>query len=342
MQKIITIFILGCLLSALLLTESCKKQKHSATPLSIGFPSHFPATSFYETTTITAEGAELGRRLFYDGRFSKDGSVSCASCHQQIAAFGTYDHDLSHGVGGAHSNRNAMSIFNIAWQKNFGWDGASPNLETVYTKHITNSLEMASTVNDVVNKINNDAQYANLTSKAFGSNKINSRQIVEALTQFLGTITSSSTKYDSVKQNLASFTTSEQNGYTIFKAKCNSCHTEPLFTDFSYRNIGLSLSVLNDKGRMTATGSKNDSLKFKVPTLRNLFKSYPFMHDGRFVSFADVFNHYQSGIVQSATLDPLLTNGIVLTQAERNAVIDFLKTLTDEKLVVDKRFSSPQ
>jgi cytochrome c peroxidase len=342
MKRNFTILLLSFFVTALLVTESCKKQRHSATLLPISIPSYFPATSFYEINQISVEGAELGRRLFYDRKFSKDGSVSCGSCHQQIAAFGTFDHDLSHGVGGAHGNRNAMSTFNLAWQKSFGWDGASANLDAVYTKHITSNVEMGETVNNVVTKINRDNHYSALFSKAFGSTEINQQKIFAALTQFLATIISSSTKYDSVKQNLINFTASEQTGYTIFKAKCNSCHTEPLFTDYSYRNIGLPLSTLNDKGRMTVTGNKTDSLKFRVPSLRNLFKSYPFMHDGRFISFADVFNHYQNGIQPSATLDPLLAAGIALTASERTAVVDFLKTLTDEKLVTDKRFAAPQ
>jgi cytochrome c peroxidase len=342
MKRNFTILLLSLFITALLVTESCKKQKHSVTLLPISIPSYFPVTSFYEINQISVEGAELGRRLFYDRKFSKDGSVSCGSCHQQIAAFGTYDHDLSHGVGGAHGNRNAMSTFNLAWQKSFGWDGAASSLETVYIKHITSNVELAESVDNVVSKINADQQYANLFRKAYGTAEINQQKIFKALTQFLATIISSSTKYDSVKQNLATFTASEQTGYTIFKAKCNSCHAEPLFTDFSFRNIGLPVNSLNDKGRMNITGNRTDSLKFRVPSLRNLFKSYPFMHDGRFISFADVFNHYQNGIQPSATLDPLFSAGIALTASERTAVVDFLKTLTDEKIVTDKRFAAPQ
>lgn len=340
MKKSVTILLFCLFVTALIITESCKKQKYTPTRLTVIIPAHFPATAFYQTNELTVEGVELGRRLFYDRSFSKDGSVSCGSCHQQNAAFGTFDHDLSHGVGGLHGTRNAMATFNLAWQKNSGWDGASTSLDAVYIKHITSTVEMAETVNNVVRKVNANNNYPALFNKAFGSAEINEQKLFAALTQFLATVISSSTKYDSVKQNLASFTASEQTGYTIFKNKCSSCHTEPLFTDFSYRNIGLPLSVLNDKGRMSITGNKTDSLKFRVPSLRNLFKSYPFMHDGRFVSFADVFNNYQSGIQQSATLDPLLTSGIILTTNERTALTDFLKTLTDEKLVNDLKFAN--
>ena len=148
--------------------------------------------------------------------------------------------------------------------------------------------------------------------------------------------------YDSVKQGLASFTVSEQTGYNVFLSKCNSCHTEPLFTNNSYRNNGLPVTALNDFGRMRVTNNKSDSLKFRVPSLRNLFKSYPFMHDGRFVAFSQVFDHYQTGVQQSATLDPLLSNGILLSTNERTALIDFLRTLTDNNFINNSSFTAPQ
>jgi len=322
--------------------ESCRKEKLRLTPLSIKVPSYFPATSFFKTNSISSEGFELGRRLFYDSQLSKDGSISCASCHQQVAAFGTYDHDLSHGINGEHGIRNAMSIFNIAWQSSFGWDGKANNLETIYAAHINSNIEMGETITNVLVKLRNDSRYPQQFKAAFGSTEINQQRLFNALTQFVGAMVSASSKYDSVKQTLATFTTSEQTGYTVFKNKCNSCHTEPLFTDFSYRNIGLPLTYLNDKGRMIVTGNKNDSLKFRVPTLRNLFKSFPFMHDGRFVNFDQIFNHYQTGVQQSATLDPLLINGISMTLSERTSLVDFLKTLTDYKLTTDLKFAAPQ
>ena len=322
--------------------ESCRKEKLHLTPLNISIPSYFPATSFFQTNQTSQEGFDLGRRLFYDGRLSKDGSISCASCHQQIAAFGTYNHDLSHGINGSHGIRNAMSLFNIAWQTSFGWAGKTTNLETIYSDHISSPIEMGETITDVLAKLQSDSRYQQQFKAAFGTNVINQQRLFNALTQFVTAMLSTATKYDSVKQNLAAFTASEQTGYTIFKTNCNSCHKEPLFTDGSYRNNGLSLTYLNDKGRMIITGNKTDSLKFRVPSLRNLFKSYPFMHDGRFVSFDQVFDHYQSGIQQSATLDPLLAGGIPLSVSDRVALVDFFRTLTDNKFISDIRFTAPQ
>lgn len=322
--------------------EGCRKNKLELTAYSVQIPAHFPATDYYQRNPITKEGFELGRRLFYDRRFSVDGSISCGSCHEQIAAFGTYDHDLSHGVNGAHGIRNAMSLFNLAWQTSFGWDGKYNSMEAVYAAHISSSIEMGETVSNIINKLKADSRYSQQFKTVYGSTEIDQQRIFNALTQFVGALVSSTTKYDSVKQNLATFTASEQTGYAIFQNKCNSCHAEPLFTDLSYRNNGLPLNGFNDKGRMNVTGNKADSLKFRVPSLRNLFKSYPFIHDGRFIGFEQIFDHYQSGIVQSATLDPLLTNGISLSTAERTALVAFLRTLTDNKFTSNTGFNAPQ
>lgn len=340
-RNTIFIIIIGLLLLAWMI-ESCRKNKVELTAYPVQIPSHFPSTDYYQRNPITKEGFELGRRLFYDRRFSVDGSISCGSCHQQVAAFGTYDHDLSHGVNGSHGIRNAMSLFNLAWQTSYGWDGKYSSLDAVYAAHINSPIEFGETINNIINKLKTDSRYQQEFKKVYGSSYISEPRIFNALTQFVSAFISNATKYDSVKQNLKTFTTSEQAGYTVFLNKCNSCHAEPLFTDFSYRNNGLPLTVLNDRGRMTITGNKADSLKFRVPSLRNIFKSYPFLHDGRFIGFEQVFEHYNSGVQQSATLDPLLTSGIQLSVAERTVLVDFFRTLTDNIFTANSSFAAPQ
>jgi cytochrome c peroxidase len=340
-QKNILFIILSITLG-LWIIEGCRKNKMELTVYPVQIPSHFPQTDYYQRNPITKEGFALGRRLFYDRRFSVDGSISCGSCHQQVAAFGTYDHDLSHGVNGSHGIRNAMSLFNLAWQTSYGWDGKYASLDEVYAAHINSPIEFGENINSIINKLKADSRYREDFRTVYGTTVINQPRIFNALTQFVSAFISSATKYDSVKQNLKTFTTSEQAGYTVFLNKCNSCHAEPLFTDFSYRNIGLPLSILNDKGRMTITGNKADSLKFRVPSLRNIFKSYPFLHDGRFIGFEQIFDHYQSGVQQSSTLDPLLTNGIQLSAAERTALVDFFRTLTDNNFTTNSSFAAPQ
>lgn len=343
MRKQNTIIILTTFIALFLwLIEGCRKNKLELTAYPVLLPAHFPATDYYASTPIYKEGFELGRRLFYDTRLSKDGTVSCGSCHEQVAAFGTFNHDLSHGVNGEHGIRNAMSLFNLAWQTNFGWDGKHKSLEAVYTAHINSPVEFGENITSIINKLKTDRRYPQQFAKMFGTTEINQQRIYAALTQFISAFISANTKYDSVKQGLASFTVSEQTGYAVFLSKCNSCHTEPLFTNNSYRNIGLPVTALNDFGRIRVTNKNSDSLKFRVPSLRNLFKSYPFMHDGRFVAFSQVFDHYQTGVQQSTTLDPLISSGISISTNERNALVDFFRTLTDNSFTGNSNFTAPQ
>ena len=177
--------------------------------------------------------------------------------------------------------------------------------------------------------------------QAFEDGAITSQHMLKALAQFMGSIVSSNSKYDKVKRGEANFTISEEQGYTFFKSKCESCHKEPLFTDFSYRNNGLALNTFsNDFGRMRITGNRSDSLKFKVPSLRNVGLTFPYMHDGRLYTIGQVLDHYRSGITASPTLDPQLTGGIPMTSNERNNLILFLHTLTDTVLTRDARFGA--
>ena len=172
------------------------------------------------------------------------------------------------------------------------------------------------------------------SEKAYGTRTVNKIRILKALKQFVGNILSITTKYDSVRSGLISFSISEEAGYKLFKQHCNACHTEPLFTDGSFRNNGLPGTLLNDFGRQIVTGESSDRYSFKVPTLRNLFLSFPFMHDGRFIAFSQIYDHYEKVAYQNngSVSDPLLSNGIILTAEQKNNLTDFLQTLTDYSL----------
>lgn len=324
--------------------EACRKFDYKGgTVVAIPNPPGFPAQVQFTKEPLTKERIELGRRLFYDGNLSADGSISCGSCHQQVAAFGTYDHDLSHGLNGAHSNRNAPPLFNLLWRTSFGWDGRYKRIEDVIEAHLNSHLDMGSNSNHLQHKLEQLNRYQSYFKEAYGSNEITKERLLNALAQFTATMVSASTKYDSVKQGLATFTFIEQAGYTVFQNKCSSCHKEPLLGDESFRNIGLPLNpAINDKGRMDVTGKREDSLKFRVPSLRNLYKSYPFMHDGRFIAFSQVFEHYATSVQQSFTLDAMLKNGIALSASEQNALISFLRTVTDEKFVTEEKYKPLQ
>jgi cytochrome c peroxidase len=347
MRKLLTISVLVMLITGIAYTlGACRKKDVAPKAKGITFeiPEGFPQPHYnFANNPLTEEGVELGRRLFYDGRLSKDGNFPCASCHQQFAAFVTFDHDLSHGFNNAFTLRNAPSLANLAWEKEFHRDGGINNLELQPLAPLTAPNEMAETVADVVAKIKADGKYQQMFLAAFGDGEINSQRMLKALSQFMVTMVSANSKYDRVRKGTASFTIPEQAGYTFFKAKCASCHQEPLLTDLTYRNNGLPLNnFLDDKGRMRITNDRNDSLKFKVPSLRNVNLTYPYMHDGRFWNLPQVLEHYRTGINQSATLDPSLRQGIPMTDTDKQNLMAFLRTLTDSSFLVNPKFSQPQ
>lgn len=306
-------------------------------------PDGFPApVQDFAGNRFSREGIELGRRLFYDGILSKDGNYPCASCHQQIAGFGTFEHDRSHGYNNSHTLRNAPVLFNLAWQDKFHWDGAFSSMREEAAQPITGQIEMAETFENVIRKLKNDAAYRIMFRRVFQTADIRPEHIQKALEQFTGSLISANSKYDQFKKGEVNFTSDEQAGYVLFQQHCASCHPEPLFTDYSYRNIGLPVdNFLNDDGKMMVTGLSSDSLKFKVPTLRNVDISSNYMHDGRFNTIQQVLNHYRSGIQQSPTLEPALIGGISLTTTEAGQMIRFLRTLTDSSFLINPALSRP-
>jgi cytochrome c peroxidase len=346
MKKLLTISFIICFIGGCsYFLGSCKKREAvRVTPVSFPLPAGFPAPSYnLGGNPLTEEGIALGRRLFYEGRLSKDGNFPCSSCHQQVSAFGTFDHDLSHGYNNSHTLRNAMPLFNLAWQQRFHHDGAYSDLDIVPIYHITSPVEMAETVDAVLVKLRADSRYREMFRAAFGDDEINNERMMKALAQFTVSMVSADSKYDRVKAGRASFTQQEQQGYQLFQTKCASCHTEPLFTDGSFRNTGLPLIPnFDDIGRAFVTRDPADSMKFRVPTLRNVMATYPYMHDGRFWSIDQVMLHYRSGIRQSASLDPSLRNGIPSTTTESRLIEMFLHTLTDSTFLTNPKFSRPQ
>lgn len=333
---------LGCLL-----VNACKKSgdgNSGPQPLELQIPAGFPAPQYSFTgNPLTKEGFELGRKLFYDGRLSKDGNFPCASCHQQFAAFATFDHPLSHGFNNQFTLRNAPGLFNMAWNKEMHWDGGITNIEVQPLAPITAPNEMAEDVNNVINKLKTDEFYPKMFTAAFGDETINSQRMLFAITQFVNSMVSGNSKYDKVKQHQATFTQTEQNGYTLFQSKCATCHSEPLFTDHSFRNTGIPVDpFINDYGRMRITNKKEDSLKFKVPSLRNVALTFPYGHDGRFSSITSVLDHYSSGVQDGPTTDALVKNKILLTNFDKFYLLEFLKTLTDSTFITDKRFAQPE
>lgn len=296
----------------------------------------------FSKNPLTEEGIALGRKLFYDGKLSKDGSFSCGSCHQQFGAFNSYDHNLSHGFNNSLTTRNAPGLFNLAWQKDFMWDGGINHLDLQPLAPITAENEMAETISDVIDKLKADKEYRKLFKAAFGDETINTQRLGRAISQFVLTMVSSNSKYDKVMRGEASFILPEQLGYDIFKKKCVSCHSEPMFTDYSFRNTGIPMDkYLKDLGRMKITNNPDDSLRFRVPSLRNVAMTFPYGHDGRFFSLLTVFDHYRKNMVVTPHTDPLLKEKIPLSNFEVGQLTAFLYTLTDSSFLRDPRFAPP-
>lgn len=296
----------------------------------------------FENNPLTKEGFILGRSLFYEPALSRDNTISCGDCHQHFVAFANAGHSLSHGVNGQLGNRNAPPLFNLTWHPYFMWDGGINHIEVQPLAPITNPVEMDETMENVIAKLKNKSNYRKMFKDAFGDDSITTQRIFRALAQFMGSMYSYQSKYDMVKKGKATFSAAEQRGYNLFVQKCAICHKEPLMTDFSFKNNGLSVNpALQDSGRMRITGNPNDRNKFKVPSLRNVALTSPYMHDGRFETLEQVVDHYRFGIVQSPTLDTLLQNGIPMSDQEKQDLIQFLYTLTDYEFIYDKKFDNP-
>lgn len=333
--------------------SSCRKGNSSNDTIpdtsgliSFNVPQGWPQPTYgFQNNKLTQAGFELGRTLFYDVRLSKDNTISCGSCHAQFAAFSHLDHPLSHGINGLFGTRNAPGIFNMAWKPAYFWDGGVINLESQPINPIENPVEMDETIADVVAELGAIEAYKQLFKNAFGDETVNSQRIFKALAQFMGAMVSANSKYDKYTrgEHGGSLTEQELHGLELFRNKCGSCHTEPLFTDYSYRNNGLVPDPgLNDSGRAHITANPGDRYKFMVPSLRNVDLTRPYMHDGRFNTLDAVLENYRTGIFPSASLDTALKNGIVMTDDEKEDIIAFLKTLSDNTFIKDKRFSETQ
>lgn len=337
------IFILLLILATGISWMGINNKYDKPKPVPFIVPKGWPQPVYdFSKNPLTEEGIALGRKLFYDGRLSKDGNFSCGTCHQQFGAFDSYDHSLSHGYNNALTTRNAPGLFNLAWQKEFMWDGGINHLDLQPLAPITNENEMAETLENVIAKLKADKEYRQMFKAAFGDETINTQRLGKALSQFELQLVSSNSKYDKVMRGEAGFILPEQLGYDIFKKKCISCHTEPFFTDFSYRNTGLPIDkVLRDLGRMKITGKAEDSLKFKVPSLRNVGMTFPYGHDGRFFSLMSVFEHYRKNMVVGPVTDSLLRNKLALSNFEIGQLTAFLHTLTDSAFLKEPRFAQP-
>lgn len=322
----------------LMLSCSDKKEENARPKPQIRFekPAHFPDPAYdMSSNPVTQAGFELGRALFYEPMFSRDNSISCGSCHQQSAGFTHHGHALSHGIDDKIGFRNAQPVMNLAWGKSFMWDGGVISLDLFPPAPVANPVEMDESMANVLQKLRLSNRYPNMYQKAFGDTSISFARTVKAMSQFMLMCISAESPYDLWRTGKGILSNEEKEGYELVKSKCGNCHSGELFTDESFRNNGIGNGRgRNDYGRESITLQATDKYKFKVPTLRNLGFTAPYMHDGRFLTLDAVLNHYSSGVKNTPNLDFSLVKvgvlGIPLSPSEKQKILAFLNSLNDE------------
>jgi len=299
---------------------------------------------------MTVEGVALGRKLFYDPILSGDNTQACADCHKQETGFGDARR-FSEGIDGSFGNRQAMTIINMGWnQFGFFWDGREATLEDQALKPVTNPIEMNAKWLEVEAKLNVNADYKLLFKQAYDVDYIDSLTVAKAIAQFERTLISGNSRFDKwYNQQAIQLTESELRGFILYNgegADCFHCHgLGGLITDNRFHNNGLDTDFSADEGRFLFTGNDADKGKFRTPTLRNIEFTAPYMHDGRFQTLEQVVDHYSHDIQASATIDPLMelvgNGGAQLTQQDKDDLIAFLKTFTDDGFLSNPQFSNP-
>ncbi|MCC6684784.1 MAG: c-type cytochrome [Bacteroidia bacterium] len=305
----------------------------------IELPAHFPQPVYqYKGNPVSQAGIDLGKLLFNDPLLSADSTIACASCHHQAFAFADGGKALSAGIKNQQGRRNAPGIFNVQWHPYFMADGGVNHLEVMPLAPITDTLEMGESIRQLITKLRRSTFYPSLFKKAFGTDSIYTRNVMLALSQYMGTLVSAHSKYDDVLLGKAQFTPEETEGKKLFEQHCAACHAGVLFSDFKFRSNGLDTSFEKDRGRARVTDTKADEGKFTTPSLRNVALTAPYMHDGRFESLSRVLQHYVHEIKPSAATDSLLIKQkINLSGAQQQAVIAFLHTLTDSVFITNKK-----
>lgn len=307
-------------------------------------PPDFPPMRIPPDNPLTKAGVVLGRKLFFDPILSRDSSVSCSTCHQPQLAF-TDGQAISTGIEGRQGKRSAMSLLNVGfYAKGLFWDGRVATLEEQSLHPVRDPVEMDYNWIDLGKKLQAHPLYPRLFRKAFGiktSNEIDSALVGKALAQFERTLISADTKFDRVMRKETSFTPQEKRGWTIFfdaspalpTSECNHCHVDPLFSNLNFENNGFveakTLDDYPDKGRGAVTQNRNDNGMFRVPTLRNLKYTAPYMHDGRFKTLDEVLNHYASGGHPGVNVSPNV-RVLKLSKQDRADLLAFLNTLNDD------------
>jgi cytochrome c peroxidase len=356
-HSIAILIIIGGFLFAI----GCKKEKEEPeipdAPYELNY-GRLPIPELPKDNPLTREGVKLGRMLFYEKALSRDNSQACASCHLQKHGFSDTA-TFSIGVKKLQGKRQAMAVFNMAWHSNeFFWDGRAHLLRDQSLKPIQDELEMDETLDNVVSKLKANTNYKTQFRRAFGTEEITPLLMSKALEQFMNSIVSNNSKYDKYLAKQATLTAEEERGRFLFEtefnpsfpsasgADCKHCHGGANFENDKYMNNGLDNDAgITDIGRQKVTNNSADKGKFKVPSLRNVALTAPYMHDGRFKTLEEVVDHYNlvknSSTLDGSFLQQLPYGGLKLSTSDKAALVAFLHTLTDNELANNPAYSSP-
>jgi cytochrome c peroxidase len=325
----------------------------TTTPYRLRLPATFPRPYVPKDNRPTQQGVALGQRLFFDPILSRDGTISCADCHRPEHAFSD-PRPKSVGIDGQLSRRHSMPLFNLAWRRDFFWDGRVKSLREQVLHPIIDPTEMDHSFPALTDSLSADPTYRAQFAAAFGDEAPTSTTLAMALEQFLLTLVSDESPIDLVLEGKP-LTPQQEHGMTLFfgefdpsgvlrGADCFHCHGNVLYANDRFANNGLDAEFPHDSGRHEVTGKDWERGHFKVPSLRNVAVTAPYMHDGRFQTLREVVDHYDHGVKNSPTLEPDIAkhNGpLGLTETEKLALIVFLEALTDERFLQRARAMAP-
>lgn len=350
----------------LIMASGCQKDPGEASapdpgkgkphPFMLELPERFPPFPVNPDNPLTVEGVELGKRLFFDPILSGNNTQSCASCHQQNAAFVDAGKKFSSGISGALGIRNSMPLFNLAWADRFFWDGNAKTLEELMIKPIINEFEMNEDIIHAISELQAHSEYPEMFEKAFGSRRVSIDLLSKALAQYVKTILSENPKSDGTARGRIYRTAQEQRGLLVFldenKGDCFHCHEvgNPFVTNFQMVNSGVSEDDRKDPGFYNVTGDIRDLGKFKVPSLLNLKYTAPYFHDGRFETLEQVLDFYDTGFHFHENLDPNLKKHMDFSQnppkpiprqwtaQDKADLLAFLISLSDTTLIINPAY----
>ncbi len=363
MKKLIVVIIV-----AVYLVGACKKEVEDAntpTPYAVPYIANFRAFPVTADNPLTEEGVALGHKLFFDPILSLDNTLACAGCHQPEHGFAD-PRKVSLGVGGTPGRRQAMPILNMAWHQRFFWDGRDSTLQSQAKRPVPDTTEMHLPWEQALIRLNGSSTYMDLFKNAFAVNTITQLEVTKALEQYQKALIVYNSPFDRYQRKEAALSQSELRGMQIFnteKGDCFHCHTaQPAETFVSpaklFANNGLdeyeNLEDFHDKGLGAVTGILVDNGKFKIPTLRNLAFTAPYMHDGRFATLDDVIANYDLGPKQSPSLEPIMLAdankrvllygryGLGLTEQDKEDLKAFLLSMTDSTVLSNPLFKKPK